>query len=54
MVFDIFYNNYDKSIIIGGGVRYDELPKNFGYKFNSGALGFAFNIDLVSELVEKK
>ena len=54
MVFDIFYNNYDKSIIIGGGGRYDELPKNLGYKFNSGALGFAFNIDLVSELVEKK
>ncbi|MBM32425.1 MAG: hypothetical protein CL764_06175 [Chloroflexi bacterium] len=54
MVFDIFYENFDKSITIGGGGRYDELPNNLGYQFNSGALGFAFNIDLISELIEKK
>ena len=54
MVFDIFYNNSDFSLIIGGGGRYDELPKNLGYQFNSGALGFAFNIDSVCELIEKK
>jgi hypothetical protein len=25
-----------------------------GYQFNSGALGFAFNIDLISDLIGKK
>ena len=54
MVFDIFYNNSDDSLIIGGGGRYDELPKNLGYQYNSGALGFAFNIDLVSEIMGKE
>ena len=53
MVFDIFFNDSNSTLLIGGGGRYDELPKNLGYPFNSGALGFAINIDSVTELIRK-
>ena len=40
VVFDLIYKNE----LIGGGGKYDDLPKMLGYKSDYGCFGFAINI----------
>ena len=40
VVFDLIYKNE----LIGGGGKYDDLPKMLGYKSDYSCFGFAINI----------
>ena len=49
MIFELTSEN--DSISLGGGGRYDKLAENLGGA-NSNALGFAYNIDAISEAIK--
>ena len=49
MIFELTSGN--DSISLGGGGRYDKLAANLGGT-NSNALGFAYNIDAISEAIK--
>ena len=49
MIFELISGN--DSISLGGGGRYDKLASNLGGS-NSNALGFAYNIDAISEAIK--
>ena len=49
MIFELTCGN--DSISLGGGGRYDKLAVNLGGS-NSNALGFAYNIDAISEAIK--
>ena len=53
IIFDIFPNTKSNESIVTGG-RYDDLNKILGYRNNLPALGFAYNIDLITSLVNQK
>ena len=55
LVFEIISENYkvdSQQTAIGGGGRYDELPKILGAKQVSYGCGFAFGIDRLMECIE--
>ena len=52
MLFDI-YADSGQDQTLGGGGRYDGLTRALGYDRDVPALGFAYNLDAVTALLEK-
>ena len=50
VVFDLIYKNE----LIGGGGKYDDLPKMLGYKSDYSCFGFAINISKFTDVYKNE
>ena len=44
----------DDLYVLGGGGRYDDLPKRLGYAYENGCSGFALNLSRITEIIGGK